>query len=237
MKKLVLFLLLAVCMAACKIECIGFSNPASPNDAFFCEVLAQARERGNLSDTTKPTGTVDIYRVRFREQRIEQSNVLEWRMISENDPRFNHTDSNVTSGQNIYIYRLHMSDPQEDVFVYYTMAVNAENNQCTGVGHAFLGKLDEKNGISNINFYERLEFKQEKSVSKLVPEKKSARRKGNRFQDVLRITLKHELPRGLSYLSISKLAILEINKTGGNNPVFYPVDEILGDYALLMTKQ
>jgi hypothetical protein len=260
MKKFFLFLVIAAGAWACKIDSIGFTNPATARDTFFSEVIAQARERGMVTKDVQLTGTMDVYRVRFREQRVAESNVMEWRMISENDPRFNHTDARYTSGQNIYIYRLHMSDPKEDVFVYYSMAVNADTNECTGIGHAYLGKLQQdsvweedanKNKVlkginARINFYERLCFKQKNSISKLVPDKKSARRKIDTsddanehtiFKDMLRFTLKKPLPRGSDTLSISEITVLEINKTGGNNPVYYPVDILLGTNALSMTKQ
>ncbi len=246
MKKLLLFLVIAACAWTCKIESIGFTNPVQSSDTLFSEAIAQARERGMVSKNVQLTGTMDVYRVRFREQRVAESNVMEWRMISENDPRFNATDAAYTRGQNIYIYRLHMTDSSEDVFVYYTMAVNSSANQCTGVGHAYLGKLDTKDSIRKINFYERLDFKQKNSVSKLVPEKKSARRsvdttgyvnEHTMFRDILRFTLKEQLPRGSQSLCISEIIVLELNKTGGDNPVYYPIDVLLGNNALSMTKQ
>lgn len=238
MKRIFLLFIISAGLAACKIESIGFTSPHSANDVFFTEVIAQARERGYVSDSTQPTGTMDVYRVRFREQRVEESNILEWRMISENDSAFNEQDSDVTSGQDIYIYRLHMTLSTEDVFVYYSMSVNDDNNKCTGVGHALLGKLQTKDTTqTTINFYDRLEFRQKNDVSKLVPDKKSARRKGNRFGDILRFTVTTDLPRGNPELNISKITLLEINKTGGNNPVFYPVESMLGNRALCMHKQ
>lgn len=221
---------------ACSIKPITFRDPVSSNDPFFRQCVQQAKDRHKLDSAAVMSDTMEVFRVMYRQQQVEEDGVLQWQMISENDPRFNAADASVSSGQDIFLYRLHAPDEKEDVFVYFSKAVNGDNNQCTGVGHAYLGRLSTFNNAPTIFFYEEMNFVyQQKSGSYLEPEKKSKKRDLAKMEYIMRFTLSANAPRNDSVLQIDKITITRMNKTGGENPVVYPINSILGNKALRMT--
>lgn len=237
MKKYTYFLLVLIGLSACKLVSVPFSAPRAAGDLFFAEAIQQAKNRFLLDDVSQITGAMDIYRVRFREQQVEESGVLEWHMISEHDPRFIHRDSNFTTGQDIYIYRLYSTNEIQDVFIYFSVSVDTGGVR-TGAGPAYLGILnlsDTARKIPQISYYERLELVQENSGPRLKVEKKSGKRKYS--EDILRFTLTNNVNRGDDSLNVDKIIFMENNKTGGKNPVLYPVTSMLGENAMLMKKQ
>lgn len=238
MKKSFYFLLILLSgLSACKLVSVSFTAPGNANDRFFSSVLQQAKKRIRLDDIAQITGPVDIYRVRFREQQVEESGVLERRMISEHDPRFIHRDVDFTAGQDIYLYRLYSTNQVQDVFVYFSISVDSGGVR-TGAGAAYLGILnlsDTIRKIPQISFYERLDFVQCDDGPRLIPDKKSDKREF--AEDILRFTLSQSIERGKDSLNVDKIILLENNKTGGKNPVLYPVTSMLGENAMLMKKQ
>jgi hypothetical protein len=171
--------------------------------------------------------------VRYREQQVEETNVLVQRMVSENDPRFNINTSNISSGQNLFIARLYASNPIDDLYIYYSVSVNI-NQKITAVSNAYLGKLGEINNKPYVMFYERLQFKLHKEVNSLEVDRLSGRRKSP--DHLLRFQLSDKPERMADIINTEQITVSEINKIGGMDPMLFNVNKVLGSNAMRMKR-
>jgi hypothetical protein len=233
MRTILIFTIFLAFLTGCKIESFSFLPPQTPDDPLFAGLEQQAKKRKMMSESSSMTSGIGVYRVQYREQQVEETNVLVWRMISENDSRFDTTTGSIRSGQNLYIVRLYTTNPKEDLFIYYSMSVNP-GQECTGVGNAYLGKLGEINNDPFILFYERLEFKRDKTSNWLAVNPKSGRRK--MAEHLLRFQLVEKPDRMAKSINPIKITLSEINKIGGLNPMLFDVGKVLGSNAMQMKK-
>jgi len=220
-------------LTGCKLESFSFLPPQTVIDPLFSGLEQQAKKRKMMSETSFLTSGIDVYIVQYREQQVEETNVLVWRMISENDLRFDTNTSGISSGQNLFIVRLYSTNPKDDLFIYYSMSVNS-GQECTGVGNAYLGKLGEINNEPTILFYERLEFKHKKTGNWLAVNSKSGRRKI--AEHLLRFQLAEKPARMAKSINPVKITLSEVNKIGGLNPMIFDVGKVLGSNAMRMNK-
>ncbi|MFH1120158.1 MAG: hypothetical protein V1775_10050 [Bacteroidota bacterium] len=220
-------------LGGCKLESFNFQPPDSANDPLFSGLEQQAKSRKMMSESSSLTSEIDVYRVQYREEQVEETNVLVWRMVSENDPRFDANMSDFRSGQDLFIVRLYASNPKDDLFIYYSMSVG-NGKGCTGVGNAYMGKLGEINGAPHIFFYERLNFRHRKEMNGLEVDSKSGRRKI--AEHLLRFKLAERPERMADSINPVKITLVETNKIGGLNPMLFDVGEVLGSNAMRMKK-